>query len=97
MPDKVFVAVVQYGDDVSDRGAVYMEDGQLIALYPDGGDDRVFRDRRGWLWDEYGDAEYPARRGDPSRDADGNGRGTRLRVVSRCEADAINLMRSVGS
>ena len=50
-----FVAVVQFADDRDDIGAVWADpDGALFALWPDGGADVVFRDARGWLWDEYG-------------------------------------------
>ncbi len=75
-----FVAVVQYGTDHTDRGAVYTDGKHLWAEWPDGGSDVVMRDRRGWLWDEYGETVF--------HDARGRERtGTRLPILSRSESE----------
>lgn len=78
------LAVVTFGADPVRGVLVRDDDGRLSALWPDGGGDVVTRDRRGWLWDEYGRDEYPGRDrwGRPNI-----GQGTRLRVVSRRAAD----------
>ena len=79
------VAVVQYGDDNGDHGVLYRGVlGTLWVRWPDGGADVVYRDSRGWYWDEYGDTKftavlYGARRAYLW--------GERLRVVSRRRKD----------
>lgn len=88
--DPTFIAVVQYGDDAADIGAVFAEGPHLVALFPGHdeetiGADVVTRDRRGWLWDEYGDDEYPVGRGR-------TGNGTRLPVVSRSKAWGATIL-----
>lgn len=83
MPDDTFLAVVCFGADLGDLGDLYKDaSGGLSVRWRDGHTDTVSRDRRGWLWDEYGDTAY--------RDARGHGqRGTRLPVVSRRRCDAV--------
>jgi hypothetical protein len=53
-PERRFVAVVRFGRDYRDRGVVFARGRELWVEWPDGAADRVERDRRGWLWDEYG-------------------------------------------
>jgi hypothetical protein len=77
---RIFVATVTFGANTADRGHVYSDGKNLWAEWPDGGCDTVFRARRGWLWDEYGDDEAPVR-GRLGRET--TRKGTRLPVVSR--------------
>lgn len=86
LSSRTFVAVVQYGDNANDRGNVWRDsDGSLYVTWPDGHADNVFRDARGWLWDEYGDDEAPMRRGPTAT-------GTRLPVLSRRKMDMIEVL-----
>lgn len=85
-----FVAVVQFGDDASDRGVVFATGTGLDVRWPDGHADVVHRDARGWLWDEYGEVEHPVDHGRVRR-------GTRLPVVSRRARDGAALLASLES
>ena len=78
---RTFVAVVCYGDATHDIGTVYTDGEALWVEWPDGHSDMVYRDRRGWLWDEFGDTSYPRVGRGPERT------GTRLPIQSRNERD----------
>lgn len=84
------LAVVSFGG-TDDHGLLVRSGKDLAALWPDGHADTVYRDRRGWLWDEYGETPYPARRG-ARVDT-----GTRLHIVSRRRVDVRAMARRVGS
>lgn len=78
-----FLAVVRFGDDLNDLGDVYRDaDGLLEVRWSDGCGEPVYRDRHGWLWDDYGDTAYTGADGDERR-------GTRLPIVSRRRCDAV--------
>jgi hypothetical protein len=76
------LAVVQFGEEPM-LGVVFAGDGDLCVIWEDDHADMVFRDRRGWFWDEYGDTAAPT--GSVARPDTRD--GTRLRVVSRKKAD----------
>lgn len=85
LPLPTFLAVVCYGDDVTDLGVVVSNhDGTLTALWPDGGADNVYEVETETgareLWDEYGETPFQI----PGRDGVGSFErtGTRLHVVS---------------
>lgn len=89
MSATVHLAVVSF-DGTKDYGLLVKTGKALTALWPDGHADTVYRDRRGWLWDEYGETPYPARHG-ARVDT-----GTRLHVISRCRRDVRAMARRVG-
>jgi len=84
-PDRKLIALVVFGDDHNDLGVVVADaSGGMSALWPDGGADAVYRDARGWLWDEYGDTSYKPTQSQLRRTRYIEHRkGTRLRIVSR--------------
>lgn len=56
MADLRSIAVVQNSKQASDVGAVFQEGAHLVIFWPDGHVDPVFRDYRGHLYFEPGDA-----------------------------------------
>lgn len=85
-----YLAVVSFNGS-SDHGRLVRSGKDLAVLWPDGHADTVYRDRRGWLWDEYGETPYPARHGAPVDT------GTRLHVISRRHVDVQAMAQRVGS
>lgn len=83
-----YLAVVSFGG-TDDHGLLVRTGKDLAARWPDGHADTVYRDRRGWFWDEYGDTPYPVgRRAHVDT-------GTRLHVVSRRRADVEAMAQRV--
>ena len=80
------IAVVQFGDDPM-PGVLYTADGDLFVVWQDDHADMVFRDRRGWYWDEYGDADAPT----GTVKHPHTQWGTRLRIVSRKKSDIASV------
>lgn len=87
---KTALAVVTFGDD-PDHGVVFSQDGDLFVVWKDDHADMVFRDRRGWFWDEYGEAEAPT----GSKARPHTRKGGRLLVVSRRRTDILAVLSAL--